>query len=214
MPIDPDLAQRLEDMIARLEKGRTLEEAARDAGVTRAQARSYLASLRRSLAATAKERPKAKKKTRKRTGPVTAVRAFADGGSRGNPGRAACAAIICDGDGEELLRRFRMIGRATNNVAEYEGVLLALELCAELGAREVRLRIDSELVVRQIEGRYKVKHPDLKPYHARVLEAAGRFEAFSVAHVRRKDNAEADKLVNAALDGKGEPGEDAGARVG
>ena len=218
MPIDPDLAQRLEDMIARLEKGRPLDEAAEGAGVTRAQARAYLTSLRRSLTATAKKTAKqpakAKKRTRKRTGPVTAVRAFADGGSRGNPGRAACAAIICDGDGEELLRRYRMIGRATNNVAEYEGVLLALEMCAELGAREVRLRIDSELVVRQIEGRYKVKHPDLKPYHARVLAAAGRFEAFSVAHVRRKDNAEADRLVNDALDGKAEPGEDAGARVG
>lgn len=136
--------------------------------------------------------------------PIEAVTAYSDGGSRGNPGEAACAAIVYDGAGGELLRRTKRLGRATNNVAEYEGALLALALCSGLGARAVRLRLDSELVVRQIEGRYKVKHPDLKPYHARVMALAGEFSSFSVEHVRRKDNAEADKLVNQALDGKAE----------
>jgi ribonuclease HI len=208
MPTDPELASRLVDMIAFLQKGYTLADAIERAGVSPADADDYLASLRRSLS------KGAKKRSRKRTESVTGVRAFADGASRGNPGRAACAAIIYDAGQRELLRRYRMLGQATNNAAEYEAVLLALELCRQLGAQEVRLHLDSELVVRQIEGRYKVKHPDLKHYHARVMATSRHFESFAAVHVPRKDNAEADKLVNAALDGKAEPGEDATGHAG
>lgn len=132
------------------------------------------------------------------------ITAYSDGGSRGNPGEAACAAILYDAEGEELLRRSKRLGRATNNAAEYEGAVLALELCGQLRASKVVLRVDSELIARQIQGTYKVKHPSLKPYHARVTEMAAAFAAFRVEHIPRKQNAEADKLVNAALDGKAE----------
>ena len=125
-----------------------------------------------------------------------------DGGSRGNPGEAACAAVVYNAKGEELLTRAKRLGKATNNEAEYQGVLLALEMCKELGAASVKLRIDSELVERQIKGTYKVKKKELKPYHATALLLSRRFEAFSVEHVRREQNARADALVNAVLDGK------------
>lgn len=131
-----------------------------------------------------------------------ALIAYADGGSRGNPGEAACASLITTDKGEELLRRARRLGKTTNNVAEYEGVLLALDLCKELGAAKVTLRLDSELVVRQIEGRYKVKHPDLMQLHHRVMLRKRTFEDLHVEHVPRKENTAADAMVNACLDNK------------
>jgi ribonuclease HI len=128
--------------------------------------------------------------------------AYADGGSRGNPGEAACASLITTDKGEELLRRAKRLGKTTNNVAEYEGVLLALDLCKELGAAKVTLRLDSELVVRQIEGRYKVRNPDLMQLHHRVMLRQKMFEKLHVEHVPRKENAAADAMVNACLDDK------------
>jgi len=131
-----------------------------------------------------------------------ALIAYADGGARGNPGEAACASLIMTDKGEELLRRARRLGKTTNNVAEYEGVLLALDLCKELGAARVTLRLDSELVVRQIEGRYKVRNADLMQLHHRVVLRQRTFEDVHVEHVPRKENAAADAMVNACLDGK------------
>lgn len=131
-----------------------------------------------------------------------ALIAYADGGSRGNPGEAACAALITTADNEELLRRAKRLGKTTNNVAEYEAVLLALDLCKELGASHVTLRVDSELVARQIEGRYKVKNPDLMQLHHRVLLRKRTFESLQMEHIPRKENAAADAMVNACLDDK------------
>jgi ribonuclease HI len=135
------------------------------------------------------------------TDPVTMV-AHSDGGARGNPGEAACAAILYDTDGGELLRRARRLGKTTNNVAEYEGVILALELAAQLGARRLEIRVDSELVARQLEGRYKVKNANLKTYHTRAKVLIEPFERVRILAIPREKNREADKLVNAALDGK------------
>jgi ribonuclease HI len=131
-----------------------------------------------------------------------ALIAYADGGSRGNPGEAACASLITTSDGDELLRRAKRLGKVTNNVAEYEGVLLALDLCRELGAANVTLRIDSELVARQIDGEYKVRHPDLMQLHHRVMLRRRTFQHFEVQHVPRKQNTVADAMVNACLDDK------------
>jgi ribonuclease HI len=131
-----------------------------------------------------------------------ALIAYADGGSRGNPGEAACASLITNEKGEELLRRAKRLGKTTNNVAEYEAVLLALDLCRELGAAHVTLRIDSELVARQIDGEYKVRHPDLMQLHHRVLLRRRTLKDLVVEHIPRKDNAIADAMVNACLDGK------------
>ena len=123
-----------------------------------------------------------------------------DGGARGNPGPAAVAAVASAPDGTPLRERGAYIGEATNNVAEYRAVLLGLELARELGAREVEVVNDSELVARQIGGQYKVKHAGLRPLHAEVMEALRGFDGWSVRNVRREGNVRADELVNAALD--------------
>jgi ribonuclease HI len=123
-----------------------------------------------------------------------------DGGSRGNPGPAAIAAVIASPDGEVLEQRGERIGEATNNVAEYRALLLGLERAAELGAREVEVIGDSELVVRQVRGEYKVKDAGLRPLHQRVRDLLETFDRWSIRHVRREENEAADVLVNAALD--------------
>jgi ribonuclease HI len=124
-----------------------------------------------------------------------------DGGARGNPGPAAIGAVVRDADGEVLEERGERIGRATNNVAEYRALLLGIELAAALGASELELVGDSELIVRQVEGKYKVKDATMKELHAKVKTALKPFQSWSIRHVRREHNADADRLVNAALDG-------------
>jgi ribonuclease HI len=123
-----------------------------------------------------------------------------DGGSRGNPGPAAAAAVISTPEGDVLDEAAVTIGRATNNVAEYRGLLLGLERARALGATEVDVVNDSELIAHQVNGRYKVKHADMKPLHAEALAALRGFERWSVRPVRREQNADADALVNQALD--------------
>ncbi len=124
-----------------------------------------------------------------------------DGGARGNPGPAAIGAVVRLPDGEVLEERGERIGKATNNVAEYKAVLLGIERALELGASELEIVGDSELIVRQVKGEYKVKDATLRGLHAEVKQALGPFERWSIRHVRREQNAEADRLVNAALDG-------------
>ncbi len=123
-----------------------------------------------------------------------------DGGARGNPGPAAIGVVVRDGDGEVLVERGETIGRATNNVAEYKALLRGIAEAAELGADELELVGDSELVVRQIEGRYKVKDAGMKELHAEAKQALAEFDSWSIRHVKRAQNADADRLVNAALD--------------
>ena len=125
-----------------------------------------------------------------------------DGGSRGNPGPAAIAAVVQEPGGEVLEESAEPIGRATNNVAEYRALLLGIERAAALGATELELVGDSELIVRQVEGRYKVKDATMKELHAQVRKALAGFEDWSIRHVRRELNSEADRLVNEALDGR------------
>lgn len=123
-----------------------------------------------------------------------------DGGARGNPGPAAIAAVVTDPDGTVVAERAETIGRATNNVAEYRALLLGIELAKEQGASEVELIGDSQLIVRQVRGEYKVKDEDLKPLRAAAVEALGKFERWSIRDVRRAENERADELLNEALD--------------
>ncbi len=123
-----------------------------------------------------------------------------DGGARGNPGPAAVAAVIRDGEGNLLEQRGELIGEATNNVAEYRAVLLGIARAAELGASEVELIGDSELVVRQVKGEYKVKDAALRGLHAQVRDGLRQFDSWSIRHVKREQNDEADLLVNDTLD--------------
>jgi len=124
-----------------------------------------------------------------------------DGGARGNPGPAAIGAVVQGPGGEVLEERAERIGIATNNVAEYRALLLGIERAAALGATEVDLVGDSELIVRQVKGEYKVKDATLRELHTEVKRALADFEHWSIRHVRRAQNAEADRLVNQVLDG-------------
>lgn len=126
-----------------------------------------------------------------------------DGGARGNPGPAAIGAVVQSPDGEMLEEQGERIGVATNNVAEYRALLLGIQRAAELGASELELVGDSELVVRQVKGEYKVKDSTLRELHSEVQRALRGFDRWSIRHVRREQNAEADRLVNEALDGDG-----------
>ncbi len=123
-----------------------------------------------------------------------------DGGARGNPGPAAAAAVVSTPDGEVLDEAAELLGTVTNNVAEYRGLLLGLDRARALGATEVEVVNDSELVAHQVNGRYKVKHPDMKPLHAEALRRLAAFDAWSLRPVPRAQNADADALVNQALD--------------
>lgn len=124
-----------------------------------------------------------------------------DGGARGNPGPAAAGAVLSSPDGEVVDRAHELLGRVTNNVAEYRGLLLGLQRASELGASEVEVVNDSELIAKQVNGYYRVKHPDMVPLHAQALRALRGFERWTVRSVPRAENAAADALVNAALDG-------------
>ena len=125
---------------------------------------------------------------------------YADGASRGNPGPAAIGASVRDGAGRELATVSERIGRATNNVAEYRAAIAGVRAAADLGASAIDLRLDSELVVRQLSGRYRVKHPLLRPLFAALVEALEAVGPYTVGHVPRARNARADALANEALD--------------
>ena len=126
-------------------------------------------------------------------------RAGFDGGSRGNPGPAAWGVVVMDADGRAREGFAGVIGRATNNVAEYTGLLEALALAVDRGASDVELLADSELVVKQVRGEYKVRHPDLIPLHAEAMRMIRGFGRFKLGHIPREKNKVADKLVNRAL---------------
>jgi ribonuclease HI len=123
-----------------------------------------------------------------------------DGGARGNPGPAAIGVVVRDADGAVVDSVGERIGKTTNNVAEYRALLRGIELAAAQGATELELVGDSELVVRQIEGRYKVKNVAMKELYTQAKKALADFDHWSIRHVKRAQNADADRLVNEALD--------------
>jgi len=123
-----------------------------------------------------------------------------DGGARGNPGPAAIGVVVSDLDGTVIDEVAERIGVATNNVAEWRALLKGIERAQALGAREIELISDSELVARQLTGAYKVKHESMKPLHAEALAALRGFDSWRIRNVRRAHNARADELVNEALD--------------
>lgn len=124
---------------------------------------------------------------------------FTDGASRGNPGPAAIGIVFRRKGGEGLAEHCEAIGRATNNVAEYRAVVTALEFCQRWGVRRVHLKMDSELIVRQLLGMYRVKSPELRPLYQQVVFLSRGLAEFQVTHVRREQNAHADALANRAL---------------
>ena len=132
---------------------------------------------------------------------VAQVVVHVDGGARGNPGPAAIGVVVSTRDGEVLDEYAERIGVATNNVAEYRALLRGVERARALGASEVEFVNDSELVAKQVNGAYKVKHPAMKPLHAEAITALRAFDRWTIRSVPRAQNARADALVNDALDG-------------
>ena len=131
---------------------------------------------------------------------VSKVIICTDGAARGNPGPAAIGATIKDEKGNLLASISHRIGVTTNNQAEYRAIIAALEKAAEIGARHVQIKSDSELVVRQINGRYRVKNKALLPLYQKAMQLIASLEGFKIAYVPRAQNAEADALANQALD--------------
>ncbi|MCA1186688.1 MULTISPECIES: bifunctional RNase H/acid phosphatase [unclassified Saccharopolyspora] len=133
----------------------------------------------------------------------------ADGGSRGNPGPAGCGAVVRDAAGAVLAERSKWLGVATNNVAEYQGLLAGLRAAAELGADDVAVRMDSKLVVEQLSGRWKIKHEALRALAEEARELVAGFTSVTFDWIPRAENAHADRLANAAMDDRADGGSDA-----
>jgi ribonuclease HI len=133
-------------------------------------------------------------------GPTVKLVVHVDGGARGNPGPAAIGVVVSEPDGTVIDELGEQIGVATNNVAEYKALIRGLERARALGADEIEIVNDSELVARQLTGAYKVKHPAMKPLYLDAIEALRGFGAWRIRSVPRAQNAHADELVNAALD--------------
>jgi len=125
-----------------------------------------------------------------------------DGASRGNPGEAGFGVHVEDARGAPVASLYGYLGKATNNVAEYEALLHALRFARDRGALEVRVFSDSELVVKQMNGLYKVKHPDMRALHQKARALLSHFRSARLEHVRREQNKDADRLANQALDEK------------
>jgi len=137
---------------------------------------------------------------------IASYQANVDGGSRGNPGPAAYGVVVRDPRGEIVARLKKYIGNNTNNVAEYFGLIAALDYAQNHGIRGLRIESDSELMVKQMRGQYKVKSEELKPLFERAKKMSQTFESFRISHVYREQNKEADALVNQALDETSGPG--------
>jgi ribonuclease HI len=144
---------------------------------------------------------------------IAAYQANVDGGSRGNPGPAAYGVVVRDPRGEIVARLKKYIGNNTNNVAEYFGLIAALDYAQNHGIRGLRIESDSELMVKQMRGQYKVKSAELKPLFERAKKMSQTFESFRISHVYREQNKEADALVNQALDETSGPGSSSGAKA-
>lgn len=125
---------------------------------------------------------------------------YADGACRGNPGPMAIGASIQDDRGKELATVSQLLEKGTNNIAEYQAGIEGLKKARSLGATEIELRMDSQLVVKQIDGRYRVKHAALQPLHAEILKLLKAFDRHDVVHILREENQRADELANFAYD--------------
>ncbi len=222
--------ETLTDLLKTLERGADLRSLARDCGLSVRELRRRLAIWRKSIdaedvrggksqikpvAAAAKESKKAggvealdvTAAADLPTNPMPAkgspvMEIFTDGASRGNPGPAAIGIVFRQKGGPALAAHSEAIGITTNNMAEYQAVVCALEHCLRWGVGKVHLFMDSELIVRQLTGVYRVKSPDLRPLYQQVVFSTRKIPEFKVTHIKRALNAEADALANKALDAK------------
>ncbi len=183
-----DLTSRfLEVLSETLDLDKTIEKL----NITREAARSMLIDAAGSRA-----------KARPGSGIEGPVNIYVDGASRGNPGSAGAGAIIKAKDGRVLKRLKKYLGVVTNNAAEYEALVMALKAARSMGLKKIRMHADSELVVKQIKGVYRVRSEELRPFYTEAMELIDGFNRFEITHVPREKNSEADRLANEAIDGK------------
>jgi ribonuclease HI len=190
-------------LLAIAERG-SLEAACEELGIDRDEAVRLLREGARKLGALSKERAAGQKELpgleRSASPDVKRLRVFSDGAARGNPGPAGAGAVVLDPKGRVLARVGKFLGKQTNNVAEYEGLLLGLSRAKELGARELDVRADSLLLIRQLEGAYQVKNAALKALHAKAKELLRSFDRVDLRHIPREENTLADEMSNRAID--------------
>lgn len=134
--------------------------------------------------------------------PKLRVIVYTDGASVGNPGDAGCGAVVVDQQGEILAEDYRYLGKSTNNYAEYQGLIMGLKMAQALGAGEVEVRLDSDLLVNQIKGEYKVKSKSLAKLYEKVMDLIGGFDDFRIVHIDRSENKKADRLATLAISTK------------
>ena len=219
--------ETLTELLKTLERSAELRSLARECGLSVRELRRRLAIWRRELADDEETAPSgpAKSKAKRKSGAAkkggdgdwpeltaaadldrspapkkSVLEVFTDGASRGNPGPASIGVVFRPKGGPEAAEHHEAIGRATNNVAEYRAVVAALEHFSRWGVRRVHLFMDSELIVRQLHGTYRVKSPDLRPLYQQVIFLSRDLQEFKVHHVKRTNNAHADHLANLALD--------------
>lgn len=193
-PDDAGCATLLTALAQALERGQGLDLPADEATMARC--------LRRAAALLAPEptqAPPSRPADRARPQAFAAT-LYADGGARGNPGPAGAGAVIYDQSGAQIAALSRYLGQATNNVAEYQALLMGLEAALELGVGQIEVRLDSELLVKQLGGQYQVKAPHLKPLFQKAKALLQQFADAHIVHVRREQNGVADGLANQAMD--------------
>lgn len=186
-------------LLKSLAKGDLLSAAAEKAGIATDDAKAVLEKIAGQYDPSGKNTLEFEARNKVNSVPDFAV-AYIDGGARGNPGPAGCGVVIEGPDGRTIVEDCRFLGNATNNVAEYEGLLLALERAQELGLTGLEVRSDSQLLTEQMNGRYKVKSSNLKPLFTKARAMAGEFDKIKFVHVPRQMNNRADGLANKAMD--------------
>lgn len=199
MTVANDKARLLQQLAARPD----LTEAERDA--LREAAERFRASDSRPTRASRRALRARDSATETTSLPATlddAVILWSDGAARGNPGPAGAGAILKKPNGELLAECSEYLGHTTNNIAEYKALLLGLERALELGVRRIEVRADSELLIKQLRGQYRVRHENLKPLFETAKQLLDRFDATRLTHVRREQNGEADRLANAGIDSR------------
>lgn len=188
----PDM-KRLEKFISLLSEGRGAEGASRKAGYgSLEEAKDQIRRLLQMIENVREGEQEG----------IDSVVVHCDGASRGNPGPSSAGAIAFTAQGETLTSRSRKLGRATNNVAEYQAVIMGLELAGDLGAGKVILKLDSELVVKQLNGEYRIRNEKLQRLAEKARRLETGFDSCRYVHVKRAENREADRLANDALSGK------------
>lgn len=192
-----ELTELTERFLGVLERTLDLKQTTKELNISEARAREIISKLRSGLAARTPAKTAPRKAAPPKAGEYTV---FVDGAARGNPGEAGAGAVITGPDGVIVKEVREYLGVATNNVAEYRALLMALNETLAMGIKKVRICADSELMVKQVNGVYRVKNEGLKPLYSEAVRLLKGFSSYSVTHVRREKNKEADRLANEAVD--------------